>query len=56
MPDPIPASSDLASGYECVNCGYRIDLESVQPVPTCPNCNGPRVWEFSSGSEDDPDH
>ena len=41
--------------YECLNCGHQIDVESIQAMPTCPNCNGPRVWTFRSDrhSEDE---
>ena len=56
MASAIPAHSDTSSWmYECVNCGHQIDVESIQAMPTCPTCNGPRVWEFRCGghSEDD---
>ena len=56
MAKTIPARSDSLSWmYECVNCSYQIDVESAQAMPTCPKCDGPRVWEFRSGghSEDD---
>ena len=41
MANPIPARRDASSWYECVNCSYQIDVESVGPTPTCPNCDGP---------------
>jgi len=52
---PIPVRSDASWVYECVNCSLQIDLQSVQAIPTCPNCNGPRIWEFRSrdDSKDD---
>jgi rubrerythrin len=46
---PIPVRSEASSWvYECVNCGYQIDTQFVQAMPTCPSCNGPRSWEFRS--------
>ena len=52
MASPIPARSDASSWlYECVNCSFQIDVQSVQATPTCPNCNGPCVWEFRSRGE-----
>ena len=55
MANPIPARRDASTWYECVNCSYQIDVESVQAMPTCPNCNGPCAWEFRSDghSQDD---
>jgi DNA-directed RNA polymerase subunit RPC12/RpoP len=53
---PIPTRSGPSSWmYECMNCGHQIDVELIQAMPTCPNCNGPRVWTFRSDahSEDD---
>jgi predicted RNA-binding Zn-ribbon protein involved in translation (DUF1610 family) len=46
---PYSAGSDSSSWiYECVNCNHEIEVEAVQAMPTCPNCKGPRVWEFCS--------
>ena len=56
MANPIPARRDASSWYECVNCSYQIDVESVQPTPTCPNCNGPHVWEFRSDAHSTDDY
>ena len=57
MADPILARSDSSNWmYECVNCGFEIDVESVRAMPTCPSCDGPRIWEFKSGSHSDDDH
>ena len=56
MANPSPVRSDVSSwAYECVTCSYQIDVDSVQAMPECPNCNGPRAWEFRSGdhSEDE---
>ena len=56
---PIPARSDASSWlYECVNCSFQIDVQSVQTIPTCPNCNESGVWEFRSrdrSKDDSPD-
>ena len=51
MTNPIPAESDSSRWYECVNCSYRIDVESVHAKPRCLNCSGPCVWEFRSGGQ-----
>jgi DNA-directed RNA polymerase subunit RPC12/RpoP len=56
--NPISARRDASSWYECVNCSYQIEVESVQAMPNCPSCNSPRVWEFHSGGhskDEDPD-
>ncbi len=59
MASPIPARSDVSGCvYECVNCGQQMDVESIQAMPPCPTCNGPRMWEFRSeghSEDDDPD-
>jgi predicted RNA-binding Zn-ribbon protein involved in translation (DUF1610 family) len=54
--NPLPAQSDSSTwAYACVSCSHQIDVESVQAMPTCPNCNGPCVWEFRCDGENDPD-
>jgi len=54
---PTPARSDSSSWmYECVNCSHEIEVEAVQAMPSCPNCNGPRVWEFRSGDHGEDDY
>jgi hypothetical protein len=57
MADPAPVGSDVSAGiYECTNCGYQLDVGSVQSLPPCPNCDGPNSWKTVSGgdSKDDP--
>jgi DNA-directed RNA polymerase subunit RPC12/RpoP len=50
LSNPTSSPSDSSSWtYECVHCGYEIDSESIQAMPTCPKCDGPRMWEFHSG-------
>ena len=45
MADPIPVGSDVSAGtYECSNCGYELQVLSVQSMPPCPNCEGPYTW------------
>jgi hypothetical protein len=57
MADLIPVGSDVSAGtYECSNCGYKLDVQSAQSLPPCPNCEGPYSWTPRSGgdSRDDP--
>jgi DNA-directed RNA polymerase subunit RPC12/RpoP len=42
--------------YECVNCGHQIDVEAIETVPTCPSCNGPRMWQFRSDGQSNDEH
>ena len=57
MASPIPARSDSSSWmYECVNCSHEIEVDAVQAMPTCPNCNGPCLWEFRSGDHGEDDY
>ena len=44
MANPAPVGSDVSAGtYRCVNCGYEMDLESVQSLPPCPECQRTNV-------------
>ena len=56
MADPVPSGSDVSAGtYTCTNCGYSLDVGSVQSLPPCPSCsNG--SWNTVTGgdSADDP--
>lgn len=57
MANPIPVGSDVSSGtYQCANCGYQLQVQSVQSMPPCPNCEGPYAWQPRSGGDsmDDP--
>jgi hypothetical protein len=57
MATAIPVGSDVSAGtYRCENCGYELVVQSVQSMPSCPNCGGPYSWEAKSGgdSKDDP--
>jgi hypothetical protein len=50
----IPVGSDVSAGtYQCANCGYELQ---VQSLPPCPKCEGPYSWEARSGgdSKEDP--
>ena len=52
MADPIPVGSDVSAGtYECANCSYQLQAQSVQSLPPCPNCEGPYSWTARSGGD-----
>src|SRR5215204_5356318 len=39
MANPIPTGSDVRAGtYKCTNCGYDLDVQSVDSLPPCPSC------------------
>jgi lipopolysaccharide biosynthesis regulator YciM len=57
MANPAPIGSDVRSGtYRCTNCGYELQVRSVQSLPPCPKCEGPQEWEAVTGADsaDDP--
>ena len=57
MATAIPVGSDVSAGsYRCENCGYELDVQSVQSMPPGPACDGPYSWKAKSGgdSNDDP--
>jgi lipopolysaccharide biosynthesis regulator YciM len=51
MAQPVPAGSDVSSGtYKCTECGYRLQVQSIQHLPPCPSChNG--FWETLTGGD-----
>jgi hypothetical protein len=52
MAQTIPVGSDVSSGtYVCQSCGYELDVQSVQSLPPCPNCEGPYSWSAKSGGD-----
>jgi len=57
MATAIPVGSDVSAGsYRCENCGYELDVQSVQSMLPCLNCDGPYSWKAKSGgdSKNDP--
>lgn len=45
MANPIPTGSDVRAGtYKCTNCGYELDVQSVDSLPPCSSC-GNNSWE-----------
>ena len=57
MADPAPIGSDVSAGtYRCTNCGNEIQVQSVQSLPPCSNCEGSNEWEAVTGgdSREDP--
>jgi predicted nucleic acid-binding Zn-ribbon protein len=56
MAEPVPAGSDVSAGtYRCTNCGYELDVSSVQSVPPCPSCGNGEYATVSGGdSVEDP--
>jgi predicted nucleic acid-binding Zn-ribbon protein len=52
MANPAPVGSDASAGtYECTNCGYELQVGSVESLPPCPNCGGPNQWDSVSGGD-----
>jgi Zn finger protein HypA/HybF involved in hydrogenase expression len=52
MAEPAPVGSDASAGtYRCTNCGYELQVQSVQSLPPCPSCGGPNSWEVVSGGD-----
>ena len=50
MADPVPSGSDVSAGtYACTNCGYEIDVSSVQSLPPCPKCANGEYRTVSGG-------
>jgi Zinc-ribbon containing domain len=51
MAEPVPAGSDVSAGiYQCDECGYELDVASIESLPSCPECsNG--SWDTESGGE-----
>jgi Zn finger protein HypA/HybF involved in hydrogenase expression len=56
MAEPVPAGSDVSAGtYRCTNCGYEIDVSSVQSLPPCPSCGSGEYATVRGGdSVEDP--
>ena len=51
MAEPVPTGSDVSAGtYECANCHNRIEVQSVQSLPPCPECSGSE-WNTISGGD-----
>lgn len=57
MARTIPIGSDVSAGtYQCTNCGYELEVQSVKHLPPCPKCDGSGEWTALSGGDsvDDP--
>lgn len=53
----IPYGSDVSAGsFECVDCGYRLDMQSAQSLPPCPKHDDKphpqQAWRSQSGQGD----
>ena len=49
MAHPISVGSDVSAGTsECPNCGYQLQVQSVESLPPCPNCEAPYVWKAAA--------
>jgi hypothetical protein len=56
MANPVPVGSDASAGtYRCTNCGYELQVQSVQSLPPCSNCEGPQEWQVASGGDSSKD-
>ena len=52
MASTTPVGSDVSSGtYRYTNCSYELDIQSVQSLPPCPQCDGPYAWESLTGGD-----
>jgi Zn finger protein HypA/HybF involved in hydrogenase expression len=52
MANPAPIGSDVSAGtYRCTNCGNEIQVQSVQSLPPCPECDGSNEWEPVTGGD-----
>jgi len=52
MATAIPVGSDVSAGtYQCENCGYELEVQSIDSMPPCPNCEGPYSWRAGSGGD-----
>lgn len=52
MATAIPVGSDVSAGtYQCENCGYELEVRSIDSMPPCPNCAGPYSWRARSGGD-----
>ena len=49
MPYSEPTTS--VSTFRCTNCGYGVQVQTVQSLPHCPNCSGPQYWELLGRSQ-----
>lgn len=53
----IPYGSDVSAGsFECLDCGYRIDINSTESLPPCPKfdatAHSRKGWRAVSGQGD----
>lgn len=59
LKDSIPYGSDVSAGtFECVDCGYRLDMSSEDSLPPCPQHeqqpHSQQAWRAVSGQGDAP--
>jgi hypothetical protein len=55
--DPVLTGSDVSSGtHRCISCGYDLQVQSTQHLPSALSCGAPNEWQSitGGGSVDDP--